>query len=71
MADKLADIEIAIEVHNESAAAKQELLLALGTYLPEDALVLTSCLATSATRRRRGRGDRSVSWASASAAGAG
>lgn len=50
VADRLADVEIAIEVHNESAAAKQELLLAFGTYLPEDALVLTSCLATSATQ---------------------
>lgn len=46
---QLADVEIAIELHNESAAAKQELLLALSTCLPEDALILTSTLATSAT----------------------
>jgi 3-hydroxybutyryl-CoA dehydrogenase len=49
-ANRLADIEIAIELHNESAAAKQELLLALSSCLPEDALILTSCLATSATQ---------------------
>lgn len=48
--DQLAEVEIAIEVHNESAAAKQELLLALGMLLPDDALILTSCLATSATQ---------------------
>lgn len=48
--EQLADVEIAIELHNESAAAKQELLLALSSYLPEDALILTSCLATSATQ---------------------
>lgn len=47
--DHLADIEIAIELHNESAAAKQELLLALSSLLPDDALILTSSLATSAT----------------------
>lgn len=49
IADKLADVEIAIELHNESAAAKQELLSALSAFLPDDALVMTSCLATSAT----------------------
>lgn len=49
VARRLADVEIAIELHNESAAAKQELLLALGAALPRDALILTSCLATSAT----------------------
>lgn len=45
----LSRAEIAIELHNESAAAKQELLLALGNALPDDALILTSALATSAT----------------------
>jgi 3-hydroxybutyryl-CoA dehydrogenase len=49
IADKLADVEIAIELHNESAAAKQELLLALSSFLPDDTLIMTSCLATSAT----------------------
>lgn len=48
--NELAEVEIAIELHNESAATKQELLLALGTCLPEDALILTSCLATGATQ---------------------
>lgn len=48
--EQLANAEIAIETHNESAAAKQELLLAMGTYLPADALILTSALATSATQ---------------------
>jgi 3-hydroxybutyryl-CoA dehydrogenase len=45
----LADAEIAIELHNESAAAKQELLQTFSAYLPADALILTSALATSAT----------------------
>ena len=48
--ETLAGAEIAIELHNESAAAKQELLLALSNYLPADALILTSALATSATQ---------------------
>jgi 3-hydroxybutyryl-CoA dehydrogenase len=48
--DNLSEIEIVIELHNESAAAKQELLQALGTCLSPDALILTSALATSATR---------------------
>ncbi len=48
--NELAEVEIAIELHNESAATKQELLLALGTCLPEDALILTSCLVTGATQ---------------------
>jgi 3-hydroxybutyryl-CoA dehydrogenase len=52
----LADIEIAIELHNESAATKQELLSALSESIPSDALILTSCLATSATQ--------AASWAS-------
>lgn len=46
----LAEADVAIELHNESAAAKQELLSALGTALSPDALILTSALATSATR---------------------
>lgn len=47
--DALANAEIAIELHNESAAAKQELLLGLAGALPEDALIMTSALATSTT----------------------
>lgn len=46
----LAKVEIAIELHNESAATKQETLAALGEHLPGDTLILTSALATSATR---------------------
>jgi len=46
----LAGAEIAIELANESAAAKQALLRALSAHLPLDALVLTSALATSATQ---------------------
>lgn len=48
--EHLADTEIVIEMHNESAPAKQELLLAMSATLPEDALILTSALATSATQ---------------------
>ena len=46
----LADVEIAIELHNESAATKQELLTALSAAIPADALILTSALATGATQ---------------------
>ena len=48
--ETLAAADIAIELHNESPAAKQELLLALSEHLPPDALILTSALATSATQ---------------------
>lgn len=48
--ENFCDVEIVIELHNESAVAKQELLQALGTCLSPDALVLTSALATSATQ---------------------
>ena len=43
-------VDVAIELHNESAAAKEELLRALGDTIPRDALLLTSALATSATQ---------------------
>lgn len=46
---EMSEIDVAIEVHNESAAAKQELLLALSNAIPESALLLTSALATSTT----------------------
>lgn len=46
----LADVEIAIELHNESATTKQELLTALSAAIPADALILTSALATGATQ---------------------
>jgi 3-hydroxybutyryl-CoA dehydrogenase len=45
-----SDVEVAIEIHNESAAAKQELLIAMVDAIPYNALVLTSALATSATQ---------------------
>ncbi|MCB8916562.1 MAG: 3-hydroxybutyryl-CoA dehydrogenase [Pseudomonadales bacterium] len=43
-------VDVLIELHNESADAKQELLLGLGQVLPPRALVLASALATSATQ---------------------
>jgi 3-hydroxybutyryl-CoA dehydrogenase len=46
---EMRDIEIAIELHNESAAVKGEILSAMGENLPADALILTSALAASAT----------------------
>lgn len=47
--ESLANIDIAIELHNESAEAKQELLISMSANLPEEALIMTSALATSAT----------------------
>lgn len=46
----LAEVEIAIELHNESAATKQELLAALSEAVNADALILTSALVTGATQ---------------------
>ncbi len=43
-------VDVAIELHNESAAAKEELLAALSAFIPPDALLLTSALATSTTQ---------------------
>ena len=48
--DHLSNVEIAIELHNESAATKQELLSALSAGVPADALILTSALVTGATQ---------------------
>lgn len=42
--------DVAIELHNESAAAKEELLVSLGAAIPRQALLLTSALATSVTQ---------------------
>lgn len=50
MMDEAGDADVAIELHNESADAKQELMLSLAQAIPEDALVLTSALSTSATQ---------------------
>jgi 3-hydroxybutyryl-CoA dehydrogenase len=44
------DVEVVIEMHNESAFAKEELLLGLGAAIPRTTLVLTAALATSATQ---------------------
>ena len=43
-------VEVAIEMHNESADAKQELLLGLSQALPADALVFSTAFAVSATQ---------------------
>ncbi|MEW5989206.1 MAG: 3-hydroxyacyl-CoA dehydrogenase family protein [Chloroflexota bacterium] len=48
--DDVNTVEVAIELFNESAAAKEELLMALGDSIPLRTLVLTSALATSATQ---------------------
>ncbi|MCA9982640.1 MAG: hypothetical protein KDE59_00035 [Anaerolineales bacterium] len=48
--DDLADAEVIIELHNESAAAKHELLMAIGQAVRPDTLILASALATSATQ---------------------
>jgi 3-hydroxybutyryl-CoA dehydrogenase len=45
-----AGADVAIELHNESAAAKEELLAALSAFIPPDALLLSSALATSTTQ---------------------
>lgn len=45
-----AGVDVAIELHNESADSKEELLGALGGFIPPSALLLTSALATSATQ---------------------
>ncbi|MFT5193422.1 MAG: 3-hydroxybutyryl-CoA dehydrogenase [Cellvibrionaceae bacterium] len=47
--DKFADVDVVIEAHNETAAAKQELLVSLARTIPEDAMLLTSAMATSTT----------------------
>jgi len=44
-----ANADVAIELHNESVDAKQELLLGLAQVLPVEALVLSSALSASAT----------------------
>ncbi|MCA9938362.1 MAG: hypothetical protein KC418_06955 [Anaerolineales bacterium] len=48
--DDVGEVDVALELHNESAAAKQELILALDHALPANALLLTSALATSVTQ---------------------
>jgi 3-hydroxybutyryl-CoA dehydrogenase len=44
------DVDIAIELHNESIDTKQELLLSLSNAIPRDALLLTSALPVSTTQ---------------------
>lgn len=48
--DQVSDIDIVIEIHNETAAAKQELLVSLSKFIPSDALILASVLPTSTTQ---------------------
>lgn len=45
-----ANADVAIEIHNESASAKEELLVALASFVPPDALIFTSALASSVTQ---------------------
>lgn len=45
-----ANVDVAVELHNESAASKEELLVSLGAAIPPDALLLTSSLAISVTQ---------------------
>ena len=47
--EEAGDAHVAIEVQNESAEAKRALLEGLANVLPNDALILSSALATSAT----------------------
>ncbi len=47
---ELRSVEVVIEVHNESAEAKKELIFALGNAVPAEALFLTSALSTSTTQ---------------------
>ncbi|MEM7797564.1 MAG: 3-hydroxyacyl-CoA dehydrogenase family protein [Chloroflexota bacterium] len=54
--EQFSDIDIFIEIHNESAAAKQELLVNASKLLPNDTLLLTSALPTSTSQ--------SASWVS-------
>ena len=48
--DDSQDADVVIELHNESSAAKHELLMALGNVISPNTLVLTSVLATSTTQ---------------------
>lgn len=45
-----AGVDVAVELLNESIAAKEELLASLSGFIPPDALLLTSALATSTTQ---------------------
>lgn len=45
-----ANADVAIELHNESAPAKEELLVSLAASIPPEALILTSAMATSVTQ---------------------
>lgn len=48
--DDVSDVEVVVELHNESAAAKNELLMALADAVPYNTLILTSALAVSTTQ---------------------
>lgn len=46
----LREVEVVVEVHNESAEAKKELIFTLGNAIAPNALLLTSALSASATQ---------------------
>lgn len=50
MMDAAVGADVAIEMHNESADAKQELLFSLSNAIPREGLLLTSALPTSTTQ---------------------
>lgn len=47
--EQLEDVDVLIEIHNESKEAKRELIMGLTAILPRTALVLSSALPTSTT----------------------
>ena len=47
--DNITDAEVVLEMHNESASTKNELLLGLGDAVPRNALILTMPYATNTT----------------------
>jgi 3-hydroxybutyryl-CoA dehydrogenase len=48
--EQSSSVDVVIELHNESAAAKQELLYALANAISDEALIMTSAMATSTTQ---------------------
>ena len=48
--DQSPTVDVVMELHNESAAAKQELLYALANAVSDESLMMTSAMATSTTQ---------------------
>jgi 3-hydroxybutyryl-CoA dehydrogenase len=48
--EQSSSVDVVMELHNESAAAKQELLYALANAISDDSLIMTSAMATSTTQ---------------------